>query len=92
MTYLLVQAEFGLCCPLSMTDSLSRTLRKFGTSELVERDLPALLTQDLDGLAQGAMFMTEQGAGSDIAATSTMAHRRECAACRCSCCPHLDRD
>ena len=75
MTYLFVQAEFGLCCPLSMTDSLSRTLRKFGTPELVERYLPALLTQDLDGLAQGAMFMTEQGAGSDIAATATMAHR-----------------
>nr|WP_314621549.1 acyl-CoA dehydrogenase family protein [uncultured Noviherbaspirillum sp.] len=75
MTYLFVQAEFGLCCPLSMTDSLSRTLRKFGTPELVERYLPALLTQDLDSLAQGAMFMTEQGAGSDIAATATMAHR-----------------
>lgn len=75
MTYLFVQAEFGLCCPLSMTDSLSRTLRKFGSPELVERYLPALLTQDLDGLAQGAMFMTEQGAGSDIAATVTMARR-----------------
>ncbi len=75
LTYLFVQAEFGLCCPLSMTDSLSRTLRKFGSPELVERYLPALLTQDLDGLAQGAMFMTEQGAGSDIAATATMAHR-----------------
>jgi acyl-CoA dehydrogenase len=75
MTYLFVQAEFGLCCPLSMTDSLSRTLRKFGSPDLVERYLPALLTQDLDGLAQGAMFMTEQGAGSDIAATATMAHR-----------------
>lgn len=75
MTYLFVQAEFGLCCPLSMTDSLSRTLRKFGTPELVERYLPALLTQDLDSLAQGAMFMTEQGAGSDIAATVTMARR-----------------
>jgi acyl-CoA dehydrogenase len=75
MTYLFVQAEFGLCCPLSMTDSLSRTLRKFGTPELVERYLPALLTQDLDSLAQGAMFMTEQGAGSDIAATATMARR-----------------
>jgi acyl-CoA dehydrogenase len=73
MTYLFVQAEFGLCCPLSMTDSLTRTLRKFGSPELVERFLPALLAQDLDSLAQGAMFMTEQGAGSDIAATSTLA-------------------
>ena len=30
LTYLFVQAEFGLCCPVSMTDSLARTLRKFG--------------------------------------------------------------
>jgi acyl-CoA dehydrogenase len=75
LTFLFVQAEFGLCCPLSMTDSLTRTLRKFGSPELVERYLPALLAQDLDALAQGAMFMTEQGAGSDIAATSTIAHR-----------------
>jgi acyl-CoA dehydrogenase len=75
LTYLFVQAEFGLCCPLSMTDSLTRTLRKFGSPDLVERFLPALTSQDLDGLAQGAMFMTEQGAGSDIAATATVAHR-----------------
>jgi acyl-CoA dehydrogenase len=72
-TYLLVQAEFGLCCPLSMTDSLSRTLRKFGSAELIERHLPRLLTQDFDALTQGAMFMTEQGAGSDVAATATRA-------------------
>ena len=35
LTYLFVQAEFGLCCPVSMTDSLARTLRKFGRPELV---------------------------------------------------------
>jgi alkylation response protein AidB-like acyl-CoA dehydrogenase len=75
LTFLFVQAEFGLCCPLSMTDSLARTLRKFGSPELVKRYLPALTSQDLDELAQGAMFMTEQGAGSDIAATATLAHR-----------------
>jgi acyl-CoA dehydrogenase len=46
LTYLFVQAEFGLCCPLSMTDSLTRTLRKYGTPELVERYLPMLTTQD----------------------------------------------
>ncbi|WP_374569944.1 acyl-CoA dehydrogenase family protein [Phenylobacterium sp.] len=69
LTYLFVQAEFGLCCPLSMTDSLTRTLKKFGDPDLVARYLPALTSQDLDVLNQGAMFMTEQGAGSDIAAT-----------------------
>ena len=73
LTYLFVQAEFGLCCPVSMTDSLTRTLKKFGAPELVERYLPALTSLDLDELAQGAMFMTEQGAGSDIAATATLA-------------------
>ncbi|WHZ12282.1 MAG: Acyl-CoA dehydrogenase [Burkholderiaceae bacterium] len=72
-TYLLVQAEFGLCCPLSMTDSLTRMLRKFGDPALAERYLPELLSQDLDQLSQGAMFMTEQRAGSDIAATETRA-------------------
>lgn len=73
LTYLFVQAEFGLCCPVSMTDSLTRTLKKFGSRDLVERYLPALTSLDLDSLAQGAMFMTEQGAGSDIAATEALA-------------------
>jgi alkylation response protein AidB-like acyl-CoA dehydrogenase len=73
LTYLFVQAEFGLCCPLSMTDSLTRTLRKFGEPALVDRYLPQLTTQTFDDLQQGAMFMTEQGAGSDVAATATRA-------------------
>jgi alkylation response protein AidB-like acyl-CoA dehydrogenase len=73
LTYLFVQSEFGLCCPVSMTDSLTRTLRKFGDAELVARYLPRLTSLDFDTLAQGAMFMTEQGAGSDIAATAASA-------------------
>lgn len=73
LTYLFVQAEFGLCCPVSMTDSLTRTLRKFGAPELVARHLPALTSEDFDALCQGAMFMTEQGAGSDVGATATRA-------------------
>ena len=73
LTYLFVQAEFGLCCPVSMTDSLARTLRKFGDPALVDKVLPMVTTQDFDALHQGAMFMTEQGAGSDVSATSTVA-------------------
>jgi alkylation response protein AidB-like acyl-CoA dehydrogenase len=76
LTYLFVQAEFGLMCPVSMTDSLTRTLRRYGDPALVSRYLPALLSQDLDTLAQGAMFMTEQGAGSDVAATIVSAAPR----------------
>ena len=73
LTYLYVQAEFGVCCPLSMTDSLTRTLRKFASPELVARFLPQLVSTDFDALYQGAMFMTEQGAGSDVAASETRA-------------------
>ena len=39
LSYLFVQSEFGLCCPLSMTDSLTRTLSRFGSPELVNRYL-----------------------------------------------------
>ena len=74
LTMLLVQAEFGLCCPLSMTDALTRTLRRFGSPELVDRFLPALTTQVFEDLYQGAMFMTEQDAGSDVGAVATQAH------------------
>jgi acyl-CoA dehydrogenase len=75
LTYLFVQAEFGLCCPVSMTDSLTRTLRRFGTPELVARYLPNLASQDFDTLFQGAMFMTEQAAGSDVGRIATRAVR-----------------
>jgi alkylation response protein AidB-like acyl-CoA dehydrogenase len=77
VTFLFVQAEFGLLCPVSMTDSLARTLRRYGDGALVERFLPLLASQDLDALHQGAMFMTEQGAGSDIAATAVVASPRD---------------
>ena len=73
LTFLFVQAEFGLMCPVSMTDSLTRTLGKFGAPELVARFLPGLLSQDMDALSQGAMFMTEQGAGSDVGASAVTA-------------------
>lgn len=75
LTFLFVQAEFGLCCPVSMTDSLTRMLRKFGAPELVARFLPMLASRDFDTLYQGAMFMTEQAAGSDVARIATRATR-----------------
>ncbi|ERJ20385.1 isovaleryl-CoA dehydrogenase protein [Salinisphaera shabanensis E1L3A] len=75
LTYLFVQAEFGLCCPVSMTDSLTRTLRKFGDAGLIDKFLPYLTSRDMDTLYQGAMFMTEQAAGSDIARITTRATR-----------------
>jgi len=73
LVFLLVQAEFGLCCPLSMTDSLTRTLLKFGSEDLVARYFDRLTSQDMDELFQGSMFMTEQAAGSDVGAIDTTA-------------------
>jgi acyl-CoA dehydrogenase len=75
LSYLYVQAEFGVCCPLSMTDALARTLSRFADPALVARYLPGLTSQDMDALTQGAMFMTEQAAGSDVGATATRAVR-----------------
>jgi acyl-CoA dehydrogenase len=76
LSYLYVQAEFGVCCPLSMTDALTRTIRKFADPALVARYLPGLTSQDMDALTQGAMFMTEQQAGSDVGLISTKAVKR----------------
>lgn len=73
LTYLFVQAEFGLCCPLSMTDALTRTLKKFGEQALVDRYIGNLTSQDVEEQFQGAMFMTEQDAGSDVGAITTEA-------------------
>ncbi|WP_442595263.1 acyl-CoA dehydrogenase family protein [Parapusillimonas sp. JC17] len=73
--YLFSQTEFGLTCPVNMTDSLSRTLKKYGSQALIDAYLPKLTSLDFDDLFQGAMFMTEQGAGSDIARTETQALR-----------------
>ncbi|WP_163849167.1 acyl-CoA dehydrogenase family protein [Pseudooceanicola aestuarii] len=75
LVYLFVQAEFGLCCPLSMTDSLTRTLVKFGDPDLVAEYFDQLTSQNMDLAFQGAMFMTEQPAGSDVGAIETTARQ-----------------
>ncbi|MQA85854.1 MAG: acyl-CoA dehydrogenase [Streptosporangiales bacterium] len=73
LSYLFVQAEFGLFCPVSMTDSAARVLRRFGPPDLVGPYIDRLTATDLANLFTGAMFMTEQGAGSDVGATETEA-------------------
>ncbi|MEQ8394818.1 acyl-CoA dehydrogenase family protein [Thalassobaculum sp.] len=73
LQYLFAQAEFGLLCPISMTDALTRTIRRFADPDLVARYLPGLTAERLEDQIQGAMFMTEKAAGSDVAATVTAA-------------------
>ncbi|WP_219418847.1 acyl-CoA dehydrogenase family protein [Pseudonocardia nigra] len=72
LSYLFVQAEFGLACPLSMTDSAARVLRLFD-GERFASEIAALSATDADRLATGAMFMTEIDGGSDVGRTATEA-------------------
>lgn len=73
LSYVLIQAEFGLFCPVNMTDSLARVLRRFAEPELCERFVPRLTATRMEDLLQGAQFMTEKAGGSDVGATETEA-------------------
>jgi alkylation response protein AidB-like acyl-CoA dehydrogenase len=75
LTYLFAQSEFGLLCPVNMTDSLTRTISRYADEALLERYLPGLLAEDAGEMLQGAMFMTERLAGSDVGAIQTRAVR-----------------
>jgi acyl-CoA dehydrogenase len=75
MTYLFAEAEFGLLCPINMTDSLTRVLRRFADDALLRRYLPSLTSLDPEVALQGAMFMTETSGGSDVGAIETIARK-----------------
>ncbi|HEU4369094.1 MAG TPA: acyl-CoA dehydrogenase family protein [Methylomirabilota bacterium] len=75
LSYLFSQAEFGLLCPVSVTDSTARVLRRFAADPLKARYLPLLTATDLDALWQGAQWMTEKTGGSDVGAATTIARR-----------------
>ncbi len=72
LSYVFVQAEFGLACPLSMTDSAARVLRRFDPERFAV-EIAALTAPDMDALATGAMFMTEKQGGTDVGQTATEA-------------------
>jgi len=72
LSYVFVQAEFGLACPVSMTDSAARVLRLFDR-ERYAPEIAALTSTDLADHATGAMFMTEIDAGTDVGRTETTA-------------------
>lgn len=74
-TYLFNQAEFGLGCPINVTDSGAHVLRLYASEEVKERFLPHMLTDDVEVLWQGAQFMTEREGGSDVGRTETTARQ-----------------
>jgi acyl-CoA dehydrogenase len=73
--YLFAQAEFGLLCPVNLTDSSSELVRRFGSDELRERYLSRMWSQDHATLFKCAQFMTEKAGGSDVGAADLMAVR-----------------
>lgn len=72
-TFLFNQAEFGLGCPINVTDSAAHVIRLFGSAEIKKRFLPRMLTTNLTELWQGAQFITEQAGGSDVGQVETQA-------------------
>lgn len=73
--YLFVQSEFGLACPMSMTDSAARVLRKFADEEMKQTYLPHMTSTDMNELWTCAQFMTEKQGGSDVGANTVMAKK-----------------
>ena len=73
--YLFVQSEFGLMCPISVSDTSTHLIRKFASDELKDYLLPKMLSADMATLWKGTQFMTERAGGSDVGAIETVARR-----------------
>ena len=73
LQYLFVQAEFGLMCPISVTDTSIHLIRKFADPELQDYLLPKMLSGDVATFWKGTQFMTERAGGSDVGAIETVA-------------------
>src|SRR5579871_141724 len=75
ITYLFVQAEFGLMCPVSVSDTSKYIIKRFGSPALKTLLLDRLLSQDPATMLKGTQFMTEKAGGSDVGAIETEAER-----------------
>src|SRR5256884_7174929 len=72
-TFLFNQAEFGLGCPINVTDGCAKLLNNFGNEALKARYLDGLTQTDMSKLTQGGQFMTEKEGGSDVGTLTTRA-------------------
>jgi alkylation response protein AidB-like acyl-CoA dehydrogenase len=72
-TFLFNQAEFGLGCPINVTDGCAKLLANFGSEALKARYLDGLTQTDMARLTQGGQFMTEKEGGSDVGTLTTTA-------------------
>jgi len=72
-TVLFNQAEFGLGCPINVTDGCAKLLNNFGGEQLKARYLDGLTQTDMNKLTQGGQFMTEKEGGSDVGTLTSTA-------------------
>jgi hypothetical protein len=72
-TFLFNQAEFGMGCPINVTDGCAKLLANFGSEALKAKYLDGLTQTDMSKLTQGGQFMTEKEGGSDVGTLTTMA-------------------
>ncbi|MDP3163692.1 MAG: acyl-CoA dehydrogenase family protein [Reyranella sp.] len=73
ITYLFVQGEFGLMCPVSVSDTSNFIIKRYGSEALKKLLLDRLLSQDPATMLKGTQFMTEKAGGSDVGALETEA-------------------
>ena len=66
LQYLFVQSEFALMCPISVTDTSTFLIQKYGDEAVRRRFLPRLTSQDMGEIYKAAQFMTEKAGGSDV--------------------------
>ncbi|MES2030730.1 MAG: acyl-CoA dehydrogenase family protein [Pseudomonadota bacterium] len=72
-TFLFNQAEFGMGCPINVTDGAAKLLSNYGDDALKARYLDGLTQTDMSKLTQGGQFMTEKEGGSDVGKLTTSA-------------------
>ncbi|MEH6526675.1 MAG: acyl-CoA dehydrogenase family protein [Sneathiella sp.] len=65
--YLFTQSEFGLMCPISVTDTSAMLLERYGPEIAKDKYLDLMLSQDMESSYKGAQFMTEKIGGSEVA-------------------------
>lgn len=66
LQYLFVQAEFGLMCPVSVSDTSTFLIGRYGDEALKARFFDRMTSQDPDVMWKGTQFMTEKAGGSDV--------------------------
>jgi acyl-CoA dehydrogenase len=72
-TFLFNQTEFGMGCPINVTDGCAKLLNNFGSEALKAKYLDGLTQTDMSRLTQGGQFMTEKEGGSDVGTLTTRA-------------------